>query len=95
MSRITVVNNAAASRFEIERDGNLVGHLDYQTQGGTVDLIHAEVDPSTRGEGLGAALVKGALDAIWDEKMTIIASCPFVASYIEQHPEYEPLLTRS
>jgi predicted GNAT family acetyltransferase len=95
MSRTTVTNNAAASRFDIERDGNVVGHLDYRTQGGTVDLTHAEVDPSVRGEGLGAVLVKEALDAIGNEKMTVIASCPFVARYIEEHPEYEPLLTRS
>jgi len=95
MSRITVANNPSASRFDIERDGNVMGHLDYRTEGGTVDLTHAEIDRSARGEGLGAILVKGALDTIWDEKMTVIASCPFVASYIEEHPEYEPLLTRS
>ncbi len=95
MSSVSVVNNAADSRFEIQRNGEVVGHLDYRTQGNTVDLTHAETDTAVRGEGLGGVLVQGALDTIKSEKMSVIASCPFVASWIDQHPEYEGLLTRS
>ncbi|MGB3763509.1 MAG: GNAT family N-acetyltransferase [Ornithinimicrobium sp.] len=92
MSNITVVNNAADSRFEIQRNGDVVGHLDYRTQGNTVDLTHAETDNAVRGEGLGGRLVQGALDTIKTEKMSVIATCPFVSSWIEQHEEYQSLL---
>ncbi len=92
MSTINVVNNAADSRFEIQRNGDVVGHLDYRTQGNTVDLTHAETDNAVRGEGIGGQLVQGALDTIKTEKMSVIATCPFVASWIEQHEEYQSLL---
>ena len=92
MSNINVVNNAADSRFEIQRNGDVVGHLDYRTQGNTVDLTHAETDNAVRGEGIGGQLVQGALDTIKTEKMSVIATCPFVASWIEQHEEYQSLL---
>lgn len=92
MSNVTVTNNAAASRFEIERNGEVVGHLDYRTVGNTVDLTHAETDDSVRGQGLGGVLVQGALDRIKVDKMTVIPTCPFVATWIERHGEYQELL---
>ncbi len=95
MSNVTVSNNAAASRFEIEQNGEVVGHLDYRTQGNTVDLTHAETDTSVRGQGLGGVLVQGALDRIKIDKMTVIATCPFVATWIERHEDYHSLLAPS
>lgn len=92
MTNISVVNNAAGSRFEIQRNGEVVGHLDYRTQGNTVDLTHAETDDAVRGEGMGGQLVQGALDTIKTEKMTVIPTCPFVASWIESHEDYQSLL---
>ncbi|MGB3830098.1 MAG: GNAT family N-acetyltransferase [Ornithinimicrobium sp.] len=92
MSNITVSNNAAASRFEIQRNGEVVGHLDYRTMGNTVDLTHAETDDAVRGQGIGGQLVQGALDTIKVEKMTVIPTCPFVADWIERHEDYQGLL---
>ncbi len=92
MSNVIVSNNAAASRFEIEQNGELVGHLDYRTSGNTVDLTHAETDHSVRGQGLGGVLVQEALDRIKVDKMTVIPTCPFVATWIERHEDYQQLL---
>lgn len=92
MSTVSVENNAAASRFEITSDGAVVGHLDYRTTGNTVDLTHAHTEPAMRGQGLAGQLVRGALDVITVEKMQVVATCPYVASWIEDHPEYQELL---
>ncbi|MGB5952190.1 MAG: GNAT family N-acetyltransferase [Ornithinimicrobium sp.] len=92
MSIESVDNNAAASRFEISSDGEVVGYLDYRTHGNTIDLTHAHTEPAMRGQGLAGQLVQGALDVIKVEKMHVIATCPYVASWIEDHPEYQDLL---
>ncbi len=92
MSDVTVVHNAAASRFEAHRGGERIGLIDYRTHGNTVDLVHTEVDPALQGAGIGGELVQGALDAIRIEKMTIIPSCPFVADWLQDHPDYQDLL---
>ncbi|MGB3187376.1 MAG: GNAT family N-acetyltransferase [Ornithinimicrobium sp.] len=94
MSTVTVANNAAASRFEIVKDGAVAGYLDYRTHGNTVDLTHAHTEPAMRGQGLAGMLVQGALDVIKVEKMTVIPTCPFVADWISHHVEYQELLAQ-
>ncbi len=94
MSTVTVVNNAAASRFEILRDGAVAGYLDYRTHGNTVDLTHAHTEPPLRGQGLAGMLVQGALDVIKVEKMAVIPTCPYVAAWISDHVEYQDLLAQ-
>ena len=44
------------------------------------------------GRGLGSQLVKFALDYAKSENKKIIASCSFVASYVDKHPEYQDLV---
>lgn len=92
MSEITVVHNAAASRFEALLGKEQVGLIDYRTHGNTVDLVHTEVDEQHQGAGIAGDLVQGALDAIRVEKMTIVPTCPYVASWLEGHPDYQDLL---
>lgn len=92
MSTVSVDNNAAESRFEITLDGEVAGYLDYRTQGNTVDLTHAHTDPALRGQGLAGQLVQGALDVIRVEKMRVIPTCPYVAAWIQDHPDYQGLV---
>ncbi|CAN5465084.1 GNAT family N-acetyltransferase [soil metagenome] len=94
MSTVSVNNNAASSRFEIAKDGEVAGYLDYRTHGNTVDLTHAHTDPAMRGQGLAGLLVQGALDVIRVEKMSVIPTCPYVATWIEDHSDYQDLLAR-
>lgn len=92
MSAVTVSHNAAASRFEAQVDGERVGLIDYRTVGNTVDLVHTEVDPDRQGQGVASDLVRGALDAIRLEKMSIVPTCPYVAQWLERHEDYQDLL---
>ncbi|WP_434442516.1 GNAT family N-acetyltransferase [Lentzea sp. E54] len=83
-----VTNNEAESRYEIHVDGALAGFLDYRTIGDVVALVHTEVDEAYAGQGLGAQLAKFALDDARAREVKVSPLCPFVAKYIDKHPEY-------
>lgn len=87
-----VRDNPERSRYEITVDGKLAGVAEYDTVGTTVTFIHTEVDRATRERGLGAELVRAALDDVRASGRTVIAQCPFVTSFIKEHPEYADLL---
>lgn len=88
----TVRDNSATHRYELLLDGELVGDLMYRTSDEVVTLIHTEVAPRLEGHGLGEQLVAGALDDIRERGLQIVPLCPFVATYIRRHPEYDDLV---
>ncbi|MEV4756700.1 GNAT family N-acetyltransferase [Micromonospora sp. NPDC049559] len=87
-----VEDNPAQRRFEILVDDSLAGFATYQLRPGVVVFIHTEVDSAFEGKGVGSALAKGALDQVRERGERVIARCPFIAAYIERHPEYSDLL---
>ncbi len=87
-----VHDNPTRSRYEITVDGKLAGIAEYDTVGTTVTFTHTEVDRSTRERGLGAELVRAALDDVRRSGRTVVAQCPFVSKFIKEHPEYADLL---
>jgi predicted GNAT family acetyltransferase len=87
-----VEDNPARRRFEILVDDSLAGFAAYQLRPGVAIFTHTEVDPAFEGKGVGSALVRGALDQVRGRGERVIARCPFVAAYIERHPEYSSLL---
>ena len=94
MSRI-VEDNPGESRFELRVDGELVGWSEYRPAGDNVIVAHTEIDQRREGEGLGSALVRGALDQIRASGKTVIPTCPFTAAWIRRHPEYAELVDAS
>ncbi len=88
----TVTDVADRRRFEIAVDGTVLGFVDYRRRPGVIALIHTEIDPARHGEGLGAALVKAALDTAWAEGLVVLPYCPFVQGYIDRHREYLDLV---
>jgi predicted GNAT family acetyltransferase len=94
MDNVTVTDNPSELRYELNVDGALVGQIRYRLRrDGTVVLVHTDVDPSREGEGLGATLVRGALDDVRSRGVRIVPLCPFVAAFIRRHPEYGDLVT--
>ena len=91
-TRPSVINNEAASRYEIHVDGQLAGFADYTTQPGVIAIPHTQVDPAYEGRGLGSRLARAALDDIRQQGMHVAPHCPFIATYIKRHPEYADLV---
>ena len=85
-------HNPDKSRYEVLIDGRVVGLADYHVQGDVVVFPHTEVDPSLRGRGLAAELVRTALDDVRATGRTVVPSCWYVAQFIDEHPEYGDLL---
>jgi predicted GNAT family acetyltransferase len=87
-------DNQAAERFEGVVDGDVAAYVRYHRRptDGAVVLIHTEVDPAYEGKGVGSALAKATLDHLRADGSKIVVRCPFVASYIRRHPEYQDLV---
>lgn len=89
---IEVIHHPELQRYLAVEDGVQVGLADYRRSEEAIDIVHTEVDPAHGGKGIGGQLVQGMLDQIREEGGSIIPSCPFVASWVDKHPEYEDLL---
>lgn len=90
-----VVDNAERSRFELVRGGDVVAFADYRAtgpDGSTLVMPHTVVDHDKRGRGLGAILVRGALDQIRERGQMIVPQCWFVAEFVETNPDYADLV---
>jgi hypothetical protein len=88
---IAVVDNPTDGRFEAHVDGH-VAFVSYIKNGDTVIFTHTEVPKELQGRGLGNVLARGVLDRARREGWTVVARCPFIAKFIERHPEYRVLL---
>lgn len=80
------------SRFELHAGDDLVGVVAYRLDEEVIDLLHTEVDPAHGGQGHGSTLARGALDAARERGLTVRPSCPFIADYVAEHPEYADLV---
>jgi predicted GNAT family acetyltransferase len=50
------------------------------------------VPPAARGGGIASQLTAHALTFARDGGYRVVPSCPFVAAYIQRHPEFRDLL---
>jgi predicted GNAT family acetyltransferase len=88
---IDVVDVPDKNRYEILRDGLVLGHTAYQKADELIVFTHTEVDTSVEGEGIGGQLVRGALDHVRTLGLPVLPICPFVHGWIARHPEYMDL----
>ena len=89
MSDLEVRDNPDESRFEVYVDGRLAGFSVYQLADDVILFVHTEVDDAYEGEGVGSALVRGALDQVRErEHLRVAATCPFVRAWMRKHPDY-------
>ena len=79
-------------RYELRSGGELIGLIAYRLHGEVIRLVHTEVLPAFNGQGHAATLARSALDDARSRGLTVRPDCPYVASYIEKHPEYADLV---
>ena len=91
---VSVVDNPNAHRYEIWFDGKRAGYALYRREDGVTVFMHTEIDPAFEGHGLGSRLASGALDDVREHGRSVVALCPFIASYIRDHPQYADLTQR-
>jgi predicted GNAT family acetyltransferase len=87
-----VVDVPERSRYELRLDGHLIGLAAYRRRDGRIAFVHTTVDKSCEGRGFGSRLAAGALEHAAREGVDVVPLCPFIAHYIERHPEYQQLV---
>jgi predicted GNAT family acetyltransferase len=88
-----VSDRPESSRYEFTVDGEQVGLIDYRISKGTIALLHAEIDPAHEGQGLASQMTRAVLDDARRRGLAVIPMCPFVARFVERHPdEYADLV---
>ena len=84
--------HATQGRFEIERDGQ-VSYLAYELDGQQgISLLHTEVPVALRGRGIAGELSRMAFEYAKDNDLKVEVICPVVYHFLNQHPEYKPLV---
>lgn len=84
-------NNVGQKRFELDSAG-VTAIAAYEERGGSVAITHTEVPAAANGQGIGSALIKGALADIRRRGLKLLPICAFVAAYLERHPEDQDLV---
>ncbi len=84
----TVTHNEAQGRYELETDHGLAIVV-YRRQGDALVFTHTEVPPADEGKGIGARIVRAALDDTRKRGLGIVPACSFVAAFVRRHPEYD------
>jgi uncharacterized protein len=88
-----VRRNDDEGQYEIWVDGGPVGRTEFRIRDdGVLVFPHTEIDGDRRGQGLAGQLVEAALDDVRSRGEKIVAQCPVVAGFVDDHPEYADLL---
>lgn len=84
--------NQEAGRFETTVEGHLCV-LEFECSGDRIAMNHVGVPDAVGGRGIAGRLTRHALDHARANEWRVEPNCPYVASWIERHPEYRDLVT--
>ena len=78
-------------RYEMDVGGGTALAF-YRLIDGVMTLTHTEVPTALRGRGIGSQMMHGVLQSVRAQGLKVIPRCPFVADFIDRHPQYADLL---
>ena len=88
---LTVRDNLAAGRFELEEAGH-VAFADYRRVGGVLVIDHVEAPAELRGTGAAGRLMAGVVDAARTARVKISPLCGYAAAWLKRRPEHADLI---
>ena len=88
----TVNHHPDASRYEVYDGGTPIGFTRYHLRGGAIVFTHTQVSDEYEGQGAGSQLAQEALDDVRRRGLRVVALCPFIAGWIQRHPDYADLV---
>jgi predicted GNAT family acetyltransferase len=90
---LTVADAPEQARYEARTaDGTLAGFAAYQLAPQVLVMTHTEVDHAFEGQGVATTLIRAALDDIRSRGLHVVPLCPFVATFLQRHPDYADLV---
>ena len=81
-----VTDNRDERRYELPTEAGPATAA-YEIDGATITFTHTVVPPAAEGHGVGSRLIAGALDDAHARGLKVVPQCPFVAAYLDKHPE--------
>jgi predicted GNAT family acetyltransferase len=92
----TVTELPERQRFEARDEaGTLAGVVTYQMTLPIIVYTHTEVVPEFEGQGAGSALARAVMEDAKARGRTVVPMCPFLAGWLDKHPEYNAIVARS
>ncbi len=88
-----VQHNQSANRYEMEVGGKTMV-AEYRRVGDVLTFTHTKVPREPEGQGIASDLIAGALADVRSQGLKIIPECPYVAGYIERHPDLQDLVMK-
>jgi predicted GNAT family acetyltransferase len=77
-----VIDASALGRYELRREGELVGLADYSIDGDVLVVRHVETLQPHRGQGFAARLMAGIVDDADRRGLRIRPVCSYAAAYL-------------
>jgi hypothetical protein len=90
-----VVDAPEAFRYELRLGERVIGVAAYHRRNGRIAFTHTEIDEACAGRGFGSRLAAGALEDVRRQGLEVVPLCPFMAHYIDSHPEEQDLVAAS
>ena len=84
--------NEEGQQFELHVPGG-IAFVEYYRQGEKIFLTHTETPIHLRGKGIAGRLIERTLKCIQDNGLTVVPLCSYVAHYINEHPEWNDILS--
>jgi uncharacterized protein len=80
--------------FIWQQDGKRLAEMTYTVAGSRIIIDHTTVDDSLRGQGVGAKLVRAAVDWARAENARLMPLCPYAKSVFDKTPDYADVLAK-
>jgi predicted GNAT family acetyltransferase len=78
-------------RLVVTMDG-YEAELVYDRRPQQLVLVHTGVPDELEGKGVGAVLVRAAVDLAVSERLVVVPRCPFARRWLKRHPEVAELV---
>jgi predicted GNAT family acetyltransferase len=91
LDEVAVGDNTSANRYEVQI-GKYLAVMTYQRTPGQITFIHTVVPSALAGHGIADKMASHVLEEARAAGLAVIPRCPFVAAYIQRHPEYRDLV---
>lgn len=89
-----LIDNSPEHQYEF-RIGDEIAKIEYiKTKNDEIYLTHTEVPLTLEGRGIGSQLIEKTLQNIELQRLRFVPLCPFVAGYIQKHPEWRRIVVR-
>lgn len=82
--------NTERQRFEMDVDGGVAIAM-YRPSPGVLTFTHTETPRHLRGRGIASEMMGKVLANVRTQGLKVVPACPFVADYMDAHPEFADL----